>query len=228
MANTSMTRRQAVRNGALIGAGAVLTLWGVIEAARVWPSSTTPEQSVSTPQASEVRKFSKLEELAFDVSHRIGGQYAYSGNLPERRYDEVDFNFLDSMLLNDAVMTGPDTGPLIQAKIEKGRIEALQGMPQDEQYIMQGADLSKGARVYLKYIPTGQAHPSSETYDPSNSSDLVVSLALYNQPGETIKRPFAPISLKDLTYIFNPKCEKEITWQVMDGTRIVYNNKLVG
>ena len=228
MSNTPTTRRKFVKDGVLIGAGTVLAAWGVVELYRVWPLFTKPEQSVSTPQASEVRKFSKLEELAYDVSHRIGGQYAYSGNLPERRYDEVDFDFLDSMLLNDAVMTGPDTGPLIQAKIEKGRTDALQRMPSDKQYIMQGADLTKGARVYLEYIPTGKAHPSSETYDPSNSSDLVVSLALYNQSGEIIKRPFAPISLKDLTYIFNPKCEKEITWQVMDGARIVYNNKLVG
>lgn len=246
MAGTPIPRRKVLKIlgwGALAGAitatGAISLFMGLQpeqpareqrheQTSRTEETVQATQKTVQATQVSQARSFSTLEKLAEDVSHRVGGKYVYSGNLPEHRYDEVDFDFLDAMLLNDAVMTGPDTGPMILERIGEARKELLRRMPADQQYLIQGADLSKGARLYLKYIPSGQAFSQSETYDTDNNSDLEVSVALYLASGEIVKKPLAPLSLKDLTYILNPKHEKEITWQVLDGSRIVYKKTLDG
>jgi len=223
MANNSIHRRRFIREVILASGGAVVGI-AAYKLSGIKVSFPTEQPVIGVP-TSEGKIYSTLEELAADVGQNVSEKYVYCGKLPERRYDEVDYDFLDSMQLGDVVMKGPDTTK-IREKIQNGINEAVKRMPADKQHIMKDADLDRDARLYLKYIPEGHGDPSSETYDPLNRSDLAVSVAVYNHSGEIIKRPFAPISLKDLTCILNPDSKKEITWQVADDTRMVYNRKL--
>lgn len=185
---------------------------GMIGIRILQPNNPTSSTTIQVPA------YSLLDDLAIAVGLQKGGEFFYIGQLPQKWYEEVNHQYLDRMILSNAVTSGPDTEGIIQKSIQAAKDSVLTST----------TDFSKGAIAFLNYLEPGQADSRSDSYDSEHKTDLDVAIALRDGNGNIIRSSLAPASLHDITFILNPKYQKTIHWQVNSGSYLMYDRTEVG